>query len=115
MIERGKKRLFLHEESTSSRLGTILYRRFKKERFRSNYKADQATKGIENEIAGIGRTKHVSLDTSVSNTFGNETKQLLFKLLEHNRQTNRTTRVDAIVAIRQYIENENTLAESDPP
>ncbi|XP_073835857.1 E3 SUMO-protein ligase ZBED1-like [Musca autumnalis] len=113
LIERIKKRLFPYEERTASRLGTLLDPRFKKEGFRSIYNADQAAKSLENEIAGMGKSNKTSLATST--TCETDTKQPLLKFLEHKKANKtRTTRVDAIVTIRQYIENENTPTESDP-
>lgn len=98
LIERIKKRLFPYEDRTAARLGTLLDPRFKKEGFRSVSNAEQAAKTLENEIAVISKVQ-----------------QPLLKFLQ-NKIANkvRTNRVDAIVSIRQYFENENTPTESNP-
>ncbi|XP_075165097.1 E3 SUMO-protein ligase ZBED1-like [Haematobia irritans] len=114
LIERVKKRLFPYEERTVTRLGTLLDPRFKKEGFRSIFNSEQAAKSLENEITGISKVHPINAEPSTSKNVQVETEPLLKFLQNKIANKSRTCRVDAIVSIRQYFENENTPTKSDP-
>ncbi|XP_075162786.1 E3 SUMO-protein ligase ZBED1-like [Haematobia irritans] len=110
LIGKIRKRLCLYEERTAPRFGTLLDPRFKKEGFRVVSNADQATKGLENEIAGIHNVNKEYATTVIqptSNKNPSSTNQPLFKFLATKVSSKvRTCRMDAILDMRQYLEKD---------
>ncbi|XP_075151908.1 E3 SUMO-protein ligase ZBED1-like isoform X2 [Haematobia irritans] len=118
LTQRVQKRLFPYEERTVARLGTLLDPRFKKEGFRCISNADKGTHFLQNEISVMVKTNSNETETAEPSTSKNmspESQQPLLTFVQ-NKIANkvRTSHVDAIISVRQYMENENIPIANDP-
>ncbi|XP_023036434.1 E3 SUMO-protein ligase ZBED1-like [Drosophila willistoni] len=111
IMNRLKSRLLRYETRTVPRLATMLDPRFKKEGFGNPANAQQASAALENEVTSL-----INVDESEP-PMEEQPKQsdnVLKFLSDRIQQKQRTGRSDAIITMRQYIEQQNSEQDIDP-
>ncbi|XP_070139188.1 E3 SUMO-protein ligase ZBED1-like [Drosophila bipectinata] len=102
---------FEHATSKNRRVATILDSRFKKDGFLSQSNADQAAKVLENELFNtLSKTQH---DPPTPPNPEPEKKKCTF-LQQKVAVKSKSTRTDAIKALRQYLEAPNSPENVEP-
>ncbi|XP_034475675.1 uncharacterized protein LOC117782748 [Drosophila innubila] len=117
LVEGIKKRLLPYEKRSVTRISTLLDPRSKREGFFSTFNASDAEKCLETELSSLNSALHrsslssaTSLPTPISTT-----QQPLFEFLDKNiSQRTRNSRVDSILTLRQYFNNENLESSLSP-
>ncbi|XP_023036761.1 zinc finger BED domain-containing protein 4-like [Drosophila willistoni] len=107
-----KKRLYPYENRSDPRLGTLLDARFKKEGFQNAGNAQQAALALEEELCSF---KDYATKPNNEELPKENRSPFLFKFVEQkicDKVSNR--RADAIVMLRQYMEQRNASHDTDP-
>ncbi|XP_023036741.1 zinc finger BED domain-containing protein 4-like [Drosophila willistoni] len=87
--------------------------RFKKEGFRSQHNAQQAAIALENEITYLNKNLENRSPNEEPPTYAE--KDNLFKFVTKKiAEKQKTTRLDSIVTMRQYLEQNNATQDVDP-
>ncbi|XP_070132602.1 E3 SUMO-protein ligase ZBED1-like [Drosophila bipectinata] len=113
LLEGVNQRLFKYESRSVTKVATILDPRFKKEGFRSRSTADLAVEAIKNELSGMAKTLVPTLDQSEPST---HTESVAFFSFMQSKIASKvkTPRSDAIIALRQYLENPHVSPNISP-
>ncbi|XP_034472828.1 zinc finger BED domain-containing protein 4-like isoform X2 [Drosophila innubila] len=104
------ERLDSFETRTIPRIATLVDPRFKKDGFLRSSNADQAAKALELELLSLKSTTPRRPPTPESTSNEASSK---FSFLQ-NKPKVKSTRADAIIATRQYMEKENIPDTCDP-
>lgn len=111
LIDRLKCRLLPYINRTMARMATIIDPRFKKEGFLSQNVAQQAASALESEIAFLKKDEN----QSPNNEIVENAVEDLFDFVNVNiLQKQKTSRSDAIVMMRQFLEQQNAPQDMDP-
>ncbi|XP_070138891.1 E3 SUMO-protein ligase ZBED1-like [Drosophila bipectinata] len=111
LTARMPERFAHYEARTVPRVATILDSRFKKDGFLSQSNADQAAKALENELFNtLSKTQH---DPPTPPNPEPEKKKFTF-LQQKVAVKSKSTRTDAIIALRQYLEAPNSPENVEP-
>jgi len=114
LIESVKKRLFIYETRTIPRISTILDPRFKKEGFRLQENANQATVFLEQEMNVLMKVLHQNQNKAVA-AVTSFPKQSLFSFIEQrNEEKTKSVQADVIIRKRQYLERSNSTENTHP-
>jgi len=112
LLESMHKRLSTYEQRTVTRMATILDPRFKKNGFRLNTNAEQASVALENELVNLSL---IEIPTTLDLPTENTAQDPLFEFL-NERPVNKhgNARSDGIVIKRHYLERAVVGQELDP-
>ncbi|XP_046868451.1 zinc finger BED domain-containing protein 4-like [Drosophila willistoni] len=112
LINNVKKRLFVYEGRSGPRLGTLLDPRLKKDGFQNPSNAQQAALALESEVYAL--LKDIA-DPVITEAPKNDKTSFLFKCVGKKiDEKHKSSRADAIITIRQYLEQSNSPEDVDP-